>query len=236
MTALFAALATLAAAQDQTSLSNSGGRHTRHADTAPKYCNPCLFYEGDFDPNNPNANALLSGKTGSGNGQVYAEFNVPHGKTWTVTGAFVNDLSTAKRLNPVATPWSISSGVSIGNPGTTVCSGTDKATFTPTGRSGFGYREYTVQIKKFQQPCQLTAGQYWLMIQPQDIHANSFFYETDVEDTPPRHHFGPKGTPADSFWTSKTFNAYYQDTWGTNGACGSRGCDQFSDGLTGTQK
>ena len=250
VTTLIVALATLVAAQGETSPSNSArgkiqvrvtaaamspDRNSVHTGAAPKYCTPCLSYEGDFDPNNPNANALLSGKTKSGDSQVYAEFNVPNGKTWTVTGAFVNDLSTAKRLNPVATPWSISTGVFVGYGGTTVCSGTDNATFTPTGRTGFGYKEYTVQIKKFQQACQLTAGQYWLMIQPQDTHA-SFFYQTDVEDTPPRHHFGPKGTLDDSFWTSKTFGANYQATWGTNGACGSRGCDQFSDGLTGTQK
>jgi len=251
VTTLITALAALAAAQDETSPSNSAGGNIQvlsaasavspgwqmvHTGTAPNYCSPCLFYEGDFNPNNPNANALLSGKTSSGNGKVYAEFNVPKGKTWTVTGAFVNDLSTAKRLNPVATPWSISSGVNVGNGGTTVCSGADNATFTPTGRTGFGYKEYTVQIKKLKQPCQLKAGQYWLMIQPQDNHSNSFFYETDVEDTPPRHHFGPQATLDDSFWTSKANAAYYQPTWGTNGACGSRGCDQFSDGLTGTQK
>jgi hypothetical protein len=202
----------------------------------PNYCKPCLFYEGDFDPKNHNANVLFSGKTGMGEGEVYAEFNVPKGKTWTITGAFANDLSTAKKLNPPATPWSISRNVGSGIPGKVVCSGVDNATLAPTGRQGFGYKEYTVQIKKFKKACQLKAGQYWLEIQPQDLHAQTFFYQTDVENVPPRNHFGPLGTLDDSFWTSKTFGAFFQPTWGTGGACGTIGCDQFSDGLTGTQK
>jgi hypothetical protein len=212
------------------------GSPQMRAGSPPSYCKPCLFYEGDFDPNNSNANALLSGNTGEGAGQVYAEFNIPTGKTWTITGAFANVLSTAGKLSPAATPWTISTGLAYGAAGTTVCSGTDDATFETTGRHGFGYAEYTVQIHSFKKACELTAGQYWLMVEPQAVKRQTFFYQTDVEDTPPKHHYGPNGTLDDSFWTSKKYKAYYVNTWGTNGACGSRGCDQFSDGLTGTQK
>ena len=67
--ALIGALATFAAAQ-YASLSESvvsrGSAHiTNPSDFVkqpwgPKYCRPCLWYSGDFDPNNPNANGLAN--------------------------------------------------------------------------------------------------------------------------------------------------------------------------------
>lgn len=88
--------------------------------TPPSYCRPCLFYGGDFDASNPAANALTNGLIYSGGfaAATYVPFFVPQGQVWTVTGLFSNNMSTSSFLDPPAIKWSISTGISTGNPGT----------------------------------------------------------------------------------------------------------------------
>jgi len=107
-----------------------------------------LFYGGDFDPNNPNANGLANENDAIVGGNpygaaTYQNFIIPAGQTWNVTGLFTNNLS---QLTPTSGYWEIRSGVSEGNGGTLIASGTGAVTNTPTGRSGFGYTEYHNQV------------------------------------------------------------------------------------------
>jgi hypothetical protein len=103
-----------------------------------------LFYGGDFDPNNPNANGLANENDAIVGGNpygaaTYQNFVVPNGQTWDVTGIFTNNLS---QLSPTAGYWELRSGISEGNGGVLVASGTGVITHTSTGRSGFGYTEF----------------------------------------------------------------------------------------------
>ncbi len=113
--------------------------------TPPPYCRPCLFYGGDFDASNPAANSLQNGILYRGSpAAVYVPFFIPSGQVWTVTGFFSNNLSSSSFLDPPEIKWSISTGVSAGNPGTLIGQGRIPATYTPTGRSFNGFTEYTL--------------------------------------------------------------------------------------------
>jgi hypothetical protein len=135
--------------------------------TPPPYCNPCLFYGGDFDPNGPYPNILSNGDDLEVQGTVYVPFAVPPNQTWTVTGLFSNNLLTRVSLAPPEIEWSISTGISQGNAGTVIASGTAKATLTPTGRNWEGMSEYTALGRlSGDELVTLTPGHYWMTAVP----------------------------------------------------------------------
>jgi len=131
---------------------------------------PCLFYAGDFDPNNPNANGLANENDAVVGGNPYGSATYQnfywqdHGSGKVIVGLLTNNLS---QLTPTAGYWEIRSGVSEGNGGTLVASGTatgQNLLQTATGRSGFGYTEYTDAV---QIPAMDPAnGQYWFAVVP----------------------------------------------------------------------
>ena len=94
---------------------------------------------------------------------MYQNFIVPAGQTWTIDRLWSNDLTDG---TPYSTAdWSISSGLSEGNGGTLLYSGSGAASsYTLTGRSGFGYNEYTVQVSGLS--ITLSAGTYWMSVTP----------------------------------------------------------------------
>src|SRR5207237_1075157 len=96
-----------------------------------------LWYNGDFDGNNGLANERNTSVTFAA---VYDDFIVPIGDTWNVTGLFSNDLSSIPVA--VSADYEIRSGVSTGNGGTLLFSGTGVPVITTTtGRTGFGLTE-----------------------------------------------------------------------------------------------
>jgi hypothetical protein len=127
----------------------------------------CLFYGGDFDVNNANANGLANETdaivSGSPYGSaIYQNFTLSSNST--ATGLFTNNLSG---LNPATGYWEIRTGVSEGNGGTLVASGTGAVTQTATGRSGFGFTEYRDEVDGLN--LSLAAGtQYWMAVVPND--------------------------------------------------------------------
>jgi hypothetical protein len=124
-----------------------------------------LFYSGDFDPNNPNANGLANENDAIVGGNPYGAAtyqNFTLGSDSTATGLFTNNLS---QLTPTSGYWEIRSGMSEGNGGTLVASGTGSVTNNPTGRSGFGYTEYTNEVDGLS--ISLSGGtQYWEAVVP----------------------------------------------------------------------
>ena len=78
--------------------------------------------------------------------------------------------------------WEIRSNVMSGDGGNLLFSGTDSASQTPTGRSGFGFSEYTVavDVSAASPPVILGAGTYWLSVIPVDTaDGSSFITNTD---------------------------------------------------------
>jgi len=127
----------------------------------------CLFYGGDFDPNNPNANGLSNENDAIVGGNPYGAAtyqNFVSGEAWNITGLFTNNLST---LTPSGGYREIRSGVSEGNGGTLIASGTESGgnfSQAPTGRSGFGYTEYTDLVTGLN--VNLSPDMYWEAVVP----------------------------------------------------------------------
>ena len=126
-----------------------------------------MFYGGDFDPNNPNANGLANENDANVSGNpygaaVYQNFIIPTGQNWRITGLFSNDLMSVTASTAY---WEIRSGVSEGNGGTLIASGTGADIVTPTGRSGFGLTEFNNLVSGLN--VSLGAGTYWFTVVPQ---------------------------------------------------------------------
>lgn len=166
--------------------------------TPPPYCNPCLFYGGDFDPANSQANSIGNMYTSHVPliETTYVPFYIPAGQVWTILGVFSNNLSTVQYIEPMQMNWSISKGVSTGRAGTIIASGTIPATWTPTGRSYQGNTEYTV-LGRFAPgvSVSLASGTYWMTAVPvcteqTGICVNAGYFISDVEDIPAPNHKG----------------------------------------------
>ena len=97
---------------------------------------------------------------------TFQNFVIPTGQTWDIEGLFTNNLS---QLTPSSAYWEIRSGVSEGNGGTLLASGTASGgsfSQTPTGRSGFGFTEYRDEVTSTS--FDLGPGQYWFAVVPND--------------------------------------------------------------------
>lgn len=208
---------------------------------APPYCHPCLFYGGDMNPTNPLTNAVEDDQvlqTEPYINTVYVPFVVPDGEQWTIGGLFVNLLSETNVVDPLRATYSILTGVSRGDPGTTIATGTAPVSYTPTGRSWNGYTEYTLAANVH--TTVLQSGTYWLSLMarctnPKDGACQlADYYISDVEDNPPLNHVGPFEPANDSFFSGSAGEDFFVPTWGINGPCNGVGCNRFSAGVIGT--
>jgi len=134
---------------------------------AANAANVLYFYGGDFDPNNPNANGLGNENDAIVGGNPYGAAtyqNFVVSGNITVAQLATNNLMT---ITPTSVYWEIRSGVSEGNGGTLIASGTNTGNdfdSHPTGRSGFGYTEYNVDALNLS--VALSAGTYWEAVVP----------------------------------------------------------------------
>jgi len=154
---------------------------------------PCIFYSGDFDVNNPNANGLSNENDAIVGGDPYGAATYQNFKvdatSANITGLYTNNLS---QLTPTSGYWELRSGISEGNGGILIASGTATGgnfSQTPTGRSGFGYTEYTYLASGLD--ITLPYGTYWLAVVPQDVsngnrsfNSNTFGLNQVGESTP----------------------------------------------------
>ena len=225
--------------------SQSAERSGAGAGTPPPYCNPCLFYGGDFDSNGPYPNALANQDTAQEGSTMYFPFAVPPNQTWTVTGLFSNNMVTNPDLSPPQIAWSISTGVSQGSPGTLIASGLTKASLTPTGRSWEGMNEYTaLGLLNADELVTLTSGHYWMTAVPVCTFnappkfpcTGASYYISGVEDVPAPHAKGFESTD-ESYWNAPWDGWNYSETGGPSGLCSipgnGGGCDKFSAGILG---
>jgi hypothetical protein len=115
-----------------------------------------LWYNGDFNGVGGHANGT---NTSDPDSQVWGEFVLS-------ANAFITGVFSDNLLNTVVTgaDWEIRSGCPNGCP--LIASGsTQTPTVTPTGRSGFGYNEFMVEITGIN--VALTAGvMYWINVEP----------------------------------------------------------------------
>lgn len=135
------------------------------AGTPPGLCSPCLFYGGDFNVSDPNSAGLSDENTLLivGGSSTYAAYNVPSGITAGVSGILVNVQSSVD-FDPKTATYDIRSGVSEGNGGTSIASGSGTISVASTGRNFLGLNEYTVLVKF--PTTYLGAGEYWFNVTP----------------------------------------------------------------------
>jgi len=209
--------------------------------TPPKYCNPCLFYGGDFDVNNSAENGLLDGIGSTADGEVYVPFTVPKQQKWQVTGLFVtlisNDLNNAV---PAQIKWEIRKHVATGRGGTLLASGITRATIAEVFDCDVPLDVPCAALGTNAIKVSLPSGRYWLAVVPlcegKGSNCDGDYYDlVDAEDRPPANHYGPLEPWDDSFWSSKSSGAHFKPTWGGPGACQGVGCDRFSAGVLGTK-
>jgi len=170
---------------------------------SPLFAGTVYWYNGDSD----NYNNLLNEDTGaSGTALVYDDFVVGAGGV-TVTGVFSNDVienAISSNNDPgVVTDanWEIRSGVSGGNGGTLVASGSGAATQTDTGLLSENFAVYNIDIEGLN--VSLTPGTYWLAVIP-DLGGNDNGY---VATTSGANAIGtPQAQDGDSFFTSNVLS------------------------------
>ena len=184
-----------------------------------------------FWPNSKNVNGLANEEDSIVSyAAVLVPFDVPKTEQWKVIGLFTNDFSTVNLIDPEQANWSISSGVTEGNCGTTLASGNTHASFKPTGRSAFGETEYTTLVKI--QAAHLQPGRYWLTTIPEctkgSACSDARYSATSFE-----------GKPVDPFGPPEPCNlAYSTDTRGKDctGGHKQKACGRFSAGVLGTKQ
>ncbi len=137
---------------------------------------------------------------------MYDDFNVG-GPGWAVSGVFFNVLNAGggdfNGMN-----WEIRSGVSTGNGGTVVASGSAVPTVTLTGGSGFGFTEYKVHVGGLS--VNLAPGTYWLGGGVTTVSGSNAQYMSTTSGT---NAIGtPPGNNGNSFWNSTTFGANFLPT------------------------
>lgn len=212
--ALVVALIPFANAQDAKTLTRAVTPQTlgtAQAPAAPTYCNPCLFYGGDWPSTATSWVAFGNGNENDAgtvyNYTNYVPFKVPANQTWTVYQLFTNNIfynfvtgTNEFQLNPKTAEWTINQGVTTGSAGTVVASGTATGKLSATTRNYANvYFEYATiaEIGKTGGPT-LTGGTYWLGVAGDCTAStcNQFMYNTDTTLT---NAFGPTEPKCQSY-------------------------------------
>jgi hypothetical protein len=133
---------------------------------APASCSPCLFYGGDLNPSDPNADGFSDENTLLilGGSQTYGAVSIPSGPNASVTGILFNILATAA-FDPYTATYDIRQGISEVTGGTDVSTGSATIAVASTGRNAFGLYEYTITATI--PSVTLAPGEYWFNLEPQ---------------------------------------------------------------------
>jgi hypothetical protein len=202
--------------------------------TPPALCSPCLFYGGDLDTTAGTAegfsdeNTLLV--TGS---STYAAVNLTGLSK--VTGILFNIQADAN-FDPNTATYDIRSGVSSGNGGTEIASGSGTISVATTGRVFIGLTEFTVLVT-LTTPVSLTAGEYWFNITPQctngaqdgSCYVGRMFFSNTTSGT---NNVKGKSQPGDSLFLNSSYFGYTYEPWCSLVSVQGQ-CHLASFGLTG---
>jgi hypothetical protein len=165
-----------------------------------------LWYNGDLNHFNGLANERDDSLGYGQYAHVFDDFNVT-GPGWHVTSLYSNNYDSYP-TSTTAVEWSIHQGISVGNPGTTVASGTSTDFAITIHYDGdFGFVEYTVQVLGLN--INLAPGTYFLNVTPVGSGQGRSF----TSDTSGVRCIGtPSGNNGNAFFDSNFFGANYQST------------------------
>jgi hypothetical protein len=195
----------------QQGLTGTGSSHGK-SHTPPS----TLFYGGDGNPLNPEADGLWANdSTFFGlSGSVYSPFVIPKTSKWNLSGLFTNVEYFPTTPTVDGAKWAIVTldKSTIPPIATTVCSGIDTSpVLTDTGRLYFGfYEEFTTAVAVG--GCTLRGGsskagtEYWESITVQ-TSVDQLAYESNVPDVPPPFSIGTLEPTDDSYFYGPQFGA-----------------------------
>jgi hypothetical protein len=183
-----------------------------------------LWYNGDWNGVDAVANERNTAVTQAA---VYDDFDVTAPLGWHVTALFSDNFSNT---GITAADYEIRTGVSEGNAGTLVASGTtDSPVITLTGRSGFGFgQESMIEVTGLNifLPMLPSGQHYWLNVTPVGDGLGRSLNST----TSGFHCVGaPCGDDDNAFFNSTFYGAYFTNTLNL---CSE--CHDFSMGVIGT--
>jgi hypothetical protein len=185
-----------------------------------------LWYNGDYD-GDATGNGLSNEQDtfATGFSHVFDDFIVADSGGWDITSVFSNNQVST---NITSATWEIRQGVSAGNGGTLVASGsTDAPVITPTGRFGFGLPEFTVEVTGLSVHLPFSTDPYWLNVTPVDnLDGGRSFNSTTLG----ANCVGtPCGNDQMAFFDSTLFGFVFEPTLNLCPQCG-----DFSMGVNGT--
>lgn len=180
-----------------------------------------LFYGGDGDPNNAQADGLWANNSSSIGlfGEVFTPFIISKTAKWNLASLFANIEYFPNPPTVDAVAWSVititknTGTVPPTITGTIVCSGTDSfPVLTDTGRLYFGfYEEFTTAVAVA--GCDLKGGskgvEYWESVTPQTGATGVFqlAYESNVPDVNRPNAVGTPEPLDDSYFYGPAFGA-----------------------------
>ncbi len=144
----------------------SASRSTAPYWGVPSVPSTILFYGGDINVNDPNAQGFANENTLLvSQAQTYAAVKAP--SKVVVGGTFGNNAGFGAFFDPAQGTYDIRINVKEGSGGTSVAHGTATQTATATGRDPFGLIEYTTAVS-FAKALTASAGTtYWINETPQ---------------------------------------------------------------------
>ena len=209
----------------------------------PALCKPCLFYAGDLNPSDPQADAFPNMYTFVyADTKTYAPILLPAGHSILVTGIlFQIQIEGSPKLDPKGASWEIRSGLLTSNDGgTLIASGAIGAAVEPTGRT-LNYPEFTVAVK-VNPPVQLEGGRkgtiYWFNVEPPCVNSNDpdcnqpsqqYFVSNTTQQTNSLRGSLQVGGAGYIYANNST----YHYNWDTLCAAGFAGCSYVSFGVMG---
>jgi len=168
-----------------------------------------LWYNGDWNYVNGLANER---NTLVSQAAVYDDFNVTAPLGWHVTAVFSDNIFLPFVPTITGADWEIRTGISEGNAGTLIASGTTNSpVVTLTGRMTLNFQEYMVEVTGLNVfLSMLPAGQhYWLNVTPVGNGTGRSWNST----TSGLHAVGsPPGNDQNAFFNSTFFGAFFTST------------------------
>ena len=191
----------------------------------PARADTILWYNGNLAANG--GGTVNEQTTNGGSFNIYDDFNVT-GAGWIVDRVWSNNSMQFTGVTQAA--WSIRSGMSVGNGGTVIASGTSSATQTPTGLSNpsLGFLDYTIQVTGLN--VTLAPGVYWLSVSPlvgadPTVTFGGVFRSYNSRTAGANAVGTPPGNDMNSFFNSSFLGYNYAPAFGND----------YSMGVAGTQ-
>jgi hypothetical protein len=209
--------------------------------TPPSLCEPCAYYGGDLNTTDANAAGLSDENTLliPGGSSTYAAIVVPNNGWIGVTGILFN-VQADVNFDPNTAAYDVRTGISEGNGGTSIASGTGTISVASTERNFIGLNEYTVLVKI--PTLYIGPGEYWFNVTPQctngatdgSCSVGRIFLSNTTQNT---NSVLGGAQPAGSLYLNSSYFGFTWANWCDSSlGLNSSQCRAGSWGLTGTAK